>query len=1035
MSAQGESTAVRRSSAGFRFSVIGMMALVATGVVGVTYSNPSQAAVAEAVQIVGVTLKPDSSIDTMESRTAVRDKDGKVAADTKALDPAKDADKLPVRVSVAYWLGNQTGTNLADIKGKSGRITIQVTVQDLTALPEEVAYEYDGARYHQTDLVGVPLTVAMSTNLGQPEDTSVVIDTNAAGADAAPATPTTTPNPTTNGVLGRNANSDWVVQWAALLAPPLMAPTAAFTLTLDTTNFVPPAFDLSVQPGLHLDPSIRDLLTGALSTDGDMGKLQASSIQLVADVSKQADAARQFVQRVHDALTRDAEQMGASTYAELKQTSTDILSRLTTTEEQLNHTRTSVAGQIDTTQKTLALDLTAMLADIGDNILGSRPPDSDYTAGGVAGCDLALPQFANPDGNKTLAQTIGLVDRQLGVLVRAFENTGVNNCRSALVSQMEATLGVGPNAPPCDPHAPNHTVACLIDATKDRLSTGQNGLPTAITDSVNQVVNDTNALVLASQVKDLSEKVDQLRQDLFNLPDNLEEDRATLNRDLEDLKTRVTDVRDVVETTKNNLTDLNAQLAGTRALFGAAKDNITNAVGPLQTELNSIAGTSNTHAIETATWALATGTLDAIRAVHAGCLEAVGLGAAHPTYNFNQLTTRLQDVPAHAADCPDPQPQLASAFLEAVTSHKAALDEIGTRITDNVLLLRDLQTASTQITTALEGPDGLDAEIASVANAADALADLFRPSGPFDSLITLIDTTRDSLNLGNLQTAITTLNTVREQLTTLQGDVRPLGTTPNDADCQTALARPVPPAGALLDRVIDHSNKLTCRSLAWPGEVPAYFTSVQEALAAAQTQASQARTATASAVDTTRTQIAAISDQLVGALAPPNADGTTQTLVARDYGKIDAAKQMADARLTAALAAFGESSTRIVASLTDQLSASTANVTASRDLLGRDFVTLMSNLGDPGTDSRTGLLGKLRDIAGQVGDASDVLAALVRATTTYGNDRVTDLRRLNFKAAELTAAQKRLADYPAFAGAPDNVPTVMTAFTFHLATP
>ena len=85
------------------------------------------------LQSVDVTMQPDGAL-TRVNDTVVIARAAGGASDTyaTAYDPTKVVDQLPVRVLTTYQTEQGSGTNLADLKGYSGRVTINLAVQNLT---------------------------------------------------------------------------------------------------------------------------------------------------------------------------------------------------------------------------------------------------------------------------------------------------------------------------------------------------------------------------------------------------------------------------------------------------------------------------------------------------------------------------------------------------------------------------------------------------------------------------------------------------------------------------------------------------------------------------------------------------------------------------------------------------------------------------------------------------------------------------------------------------------------------------------------
>ena len=99
------------------------------------------------LQSVDVAIGSDGSLSQVGD-TVVISRANTGPADTvrHPYDPSKIVDDLPVRVLPSYQTAQSSGTNLADLKGYTGQVTIDLTVQNLTVKPQKVSYDVAGRR-------------------------------------------------------------------------------------------------------------------------------------------------------------------------------------------------------------------------------------------------------------------------------------------------------------------------------------------------------------------------------------------------------------------------------------------------------------------------------------------------------------------------------------------------------------------------------------------------------------------------------------------------------------------------------------------------------------------------------------------------------------------------------------------------------------------------------------------------------------------------------------------------------------------------
>ncbi|MDR1077532.1 MAG: hypothetical protein LBL55_02485, partial [Propionibacteriaceae bacterium] len=450
-----------------------VVATVLTGclvVVGAGQPLEARAAEAPALQTIAVRQVRDGSLTRVTDTTLSKDPDsGQVSSRALELDPSQAVDELPVRVVVEYQLdgadgqGDRAGTDLSQIVGRSGRVTMRLRVQNLTVVSNNIEYTADGARYRQAALVGVPLTVLASATVPTADGTQVVVADAAGGRTV------------TDGLVTETGRGMPYVQWAAMLAPPLLSPTATFTLVEDTASFQPPQFDLAVQAGMVTDPSLENMLATALGSRGQAGELEQSTIELIVGVNQQIAQAEDFVDKVHQSLVNDAQALGAQAYAELQASSTAMLAQIDASQQSITAVQQQAAAQVQSANSQLAGGLSQVLAQLSA-ALGSADGDPPIGAAVVEGCSLTLPTLA-PDTPRTLAATIQLVGQQLSTVATAFDTPDPDtpergSCRQRLLDQLAQAIGYPGQTCPDDPDTPQVepvTVQCAITTVGDRV--------------------------------------------------------------------------------------------------------------------------------------------------------------------------------------------------------------------------------------------------------------------------------------------------------------------------------------------------------------------------------------------------------------------------------------------------------------------------------------------------------------------------------------------------------------------------------------
>jgi hypothetical protein len=437
-----------------------------------------------------VTLAGDGAITKILSTNLIKDGDATTRS-AKSYAPDKYGPTLPVRVLTSYQVGDDTGTNLTDLAGKSGRITIQLTVQNLTAKPRVVEYtDADGRTHSSYALVGTPLTVAAATDLA-----------NASITDIVPSG--------TNGVIGNGASrggvlssrSTGAVQWSALLAPPRLAASSTFTLVVDAHDFKVPAFDISVQPGLISDPSVESLISRAFGKgEGSRQELQLQTIAVVRDVAKVLFQAGDTLGQVSNKLRGTASQLGRESIVELRASVDRVQQSATTLKGSLASLKSSTTNGLEGTQQEANQALAAAVVQI-DGLLGTPAPESTPAAaptpdiGDATGCSDGS---ASVDQSGSILATVGLVKTRLDDLANV-----ARNCRAKAIQALKDAIGTTADAPNC---ATSTTAYCALSRAATTVGT--------INTDISSFQTATNAALGVTGVDSMVNQFDTLYQSL-----------------------------------------------------------------------------------------------------------------------------------------------------------------------------------------------------------------------------------------------------------------------------------------------------------------------------------------------------------------------------------------------------------------------------------------------------------------------------------------------------------------------------------------
>ncbi|KTR90216.1 hypothetical protein NS220_15370 [Microbacterium testaceum] len=363
-------------------------AMVAVGaLVTVTACTNGQAEITPTrlLQSVSVGVTTDAAIQSVTSTTiAIGSSPSETSSESATFTPANVADDIPVRIRTSYRTADSSGTDLSDLKGYSGRVEIDVTVENLTVKPQQLTYDAAGQSRTREALVGAPLTIAASTVLGGVAPSRVVIDSD-------------TDSAVTNGVLSRSDDGDAVVQWASLLAPPSGRASSTLTLVADVDDFSVPAFDIAVQPGISTDASIGGVLDAAFNDDPTSQlALQRRTIEVVAAVNDVLGRAGTTITEVRTNLESTADTLGVRTARELADSTTSLGTTMRGLTAQLTGLQSDLSSTVNSTNSAVLQQLGGALSAV-DGMLGDTtapPPPSTQTGSGCS-TSSTIPGEAN----------------------------------------------------------------------------------------------------------------------------------------------------------------------------------------------------------------------------------------------------------------------------------------------------------------------------------------------------------------------------------------------------------------------------------------------------------------------------------------------------------------------------------------------------------------------------------------------------------------------------------------------------------------
>ncbi|WP_460778841.1 hypothetical protein [Microlunatus antarcticus] len=410
------------------------------------------------LQSVDVTMQSDGALTRVGDTVVIaRAQGGQADTYSTTYDPTKVVDQLPVRVLTSYSTDQGSGTDLADLKGYSGRVTLNLTVQNLTVRPQDITYDVNGRSQTSTALVGAPLTVVASAALPGIDPATIVTAAADAPADSSSDTGST------NGVISRSPEGTTQVQWASILAPPQLDPTATFRVVLDAKDFVVPTVDLSVQPGLVTDPSVGALIDSAFNPkNSDELALETRTIALIGDVNDVLGRSSDTISGVRKTLDASSKTLGTKTVQSLTEDTKTISTSLKSSSDNIDSLGDDLRSSLQSTQSATLQRMSETVSQLQD-LIGDTSASEPAVQTDGEGCQTTVKASGGGGGvyGSLLAVTAQLDGYQ----------AATDACKLAIQGEITSTIGPAvPDATNCPVDAETPAVTCSLAQARERFA-------------------------------------------------------------------------------------------------------------------------------------------------------------------------------------------------------------------------------------------------------------------------------------------------------------------------------------------------------------------------------------------------------------------------------------------------------------------------------------------------------------------------------------------------------------------------------------
>ena len=960
----------------------------------VTSQSPRQVENATNVlQNVNIQMGRDGEVSSIESTNIyVNDKDRTSSSSNVQFKPKDVVNDLPVRVSLQYSTERGSGTNLNDLNGYSGEITIKVTVENLTVKTEDVTYDASGTSRTSPAPVGTPFSIAASTVLsGSP--TQVITTPDAADSS-------------TNGVVSTNDEGKAVVQWGAISAPPVTGSSSSFVLKVKAKDFSAPTFNISVQPGFASDLSGAGIITnGFTSQDASQVALLQRTIDTVNEVNTTLTSASSQVAQVRQSLDDTSATLGKDTAEHLKtqnesltKTMQGLQANIESLQKDLSEaSRTNNSQLISQLERTVA----ALHSMLGDTT--ARPNVSVSHSGGRC-------VVHREEGASSRSVYGNLV--QLSAVLNAYAEAS-SDCQQDLTASIREI--VGPEHPTAETCSSNGSVTCALFGAS---VTVQSSL-IALVATGEKIVDHLQPEYL----KGANNNYSALKRQMDELVEQVEKDPSSLDADaVRSLSEKVSAARQNVNQMKETSSRLIESIKNVHSRAASARAELVDGSGSMSAQNKELAEQLCALSTERG------GSLSAEQVEHLrGYLTASSCGgAASPSASPSSEAPSEAPSPApseSASATPSAEPSKKIEAPSAAPSSEApSAEPTATEGNTRVITVENANERTyTSNTPAARTP--MEQRIATAVAAWDEVLAATSMDDPKEGLA------RDAKNLNDAVNAVD--GALGEVEKTLDDAV--------NAQNQDAEKKELSDEAkvSLRDRIRSASD--TVNAL---GKNLEDMTNTQADLSSAIKEAFKD-----SASETRDTLTGMINEEIrkVSSDGSSSASAAKEAFSASVAGITDTANTVVQVAGESIEVQHKDMNDRIeglrqsLDSVTERslVALSTRAENATRDLAGasvqlnNDLSKLMLDLGDSNAEG-AGLLGALKSNSAKAGAADYQLALAMQNAQGYTNLRSEDIAALQKRQAQFKASLQRLRSLPTFHLSNAGSAEVKTVYTFQI---
>lgn len=951
----------------------------------VTSQSPHQVKNATNVlQNVNIQMGRDGDVSSIESTNIyVNDKDRTSSTSNVQFKPKDVVNDLPVRVSLQYSTERGSGTNLNDLNGYSGEITIKVTVENLTVKTQDVTYDASGTSRTSPAPVGTPFSIAASTVLsGSP--TQVITTPDAADSS-------------TNGVVSTNDEGKAVVQWGAISAPPVTGSSSSFVLKVKAKDFSAPTFNISVQPGFASDLSGAGIITnGFTSQDASQVALLQRTIDTVNDVNSTLNSASSQVAQVRQNLDDTSATFGK-----------DVAEHLKTQNESLTKTMQGLQANIESLQKDLSeasrTNNSQLISQLERTVAALHTMLGDTTA-------RPNVSVSHSDGRCVVHREEDASSRsvygnlvQLSAVLNAYAEAS-SDCQQDLTASIREI--VGPEHPTAETCSSNGSVTCALFGAS---VTVQSSL-IALVATGEKIVDHLQPEYL----KGANTNYSALKRQMDEIVQQVEKDPSSLDADaVRALREKVSAARQGVNQLKETSSRLIESIKNVHSRAASARADLVEGSGSMSAQNKELAEQLCALSTERG------GSLSAEQVEHLrGYLTASSCGgAASPS------AAPSSEAPSEA---PSPAPSGSASTTPSAEPSKNEAPSAESTATEGNTRSITVENANrrtiTPNTSATRTP--MDQRIAAAVAAWDEVLAATSMDDPKEGLARDAKDLNDAVNavdgaLGEVEKTLNDAANAQNQ----DAEKKEEPTDQAKVSLRDRIRSASDAVNALGKNLEDMTNMQADLSTAIKEAFKESADETRESLTNMISEeirkvSSDGSSSASAAKEAFSASIAGITD-------------TANTVVQVAGDSIEVQHKDMDERIEGLRQSLDSVTERSLVALSTRAENATRDLAGASVQLNNDLSKLMLDLGDSNAEG-AGLLGALKSNSAKAGAADYQLALAMQNAQGYTNLRSEDIAALQKRQAQFKASLQRLRSLPTFHLSNAGSAEVKTVYTFQI---